>query len=103
MKKKKSTRRKGQMKLFNLVVDKWYCRPQSFTVKGKIANENDFGEQFDRDEGNAESYCCGDMHFTPKPATDVILKKYSLTIDEYNEICDALEDKLSFGYCGLCR
>lgn len=89
-------------KLFSLNVSKWYCRPMSFTVNSKIADIDDFGVQDDRDSGNAEPWSCADMHFTPIPASSKVLEKYSITADEYAEICEALEDKLSFGHCGLC-
>ena len=101
MKKKKSSEER-QDALFSIAGCEWYCRPSSFTVKGKSADENDFGEQYDRDLSNVERWSCADMHFTPKPAIDAVLKKYSLTVGEYNEICEALEEKLSFGCCSLC-
>ena len=88
--------------VFHLVNDGWYCAPSLFTVKGIKASESDFGETGDRDPANAEKWSCADMHFTPKLATQEVLDKYGITVDEYNEIAQALEDVLSFGHCGLC-
>ena len=88
--------------LFHLVVSRWLCHPETFTVKGIKADPDDFGDQEDRDYQNAEPWSCADMHFTPKPATQEILAKYSIDVDQYNEIASALENALSFGCCGLC-
>ena len=99
---KNRIRSKRSHKLFNLVMHYFYCKPKSFTVKGKHADVDDFGEMQDLCPELASEFGCGDMHFIPKPAADTVLKKYSLTADEYNEICETLEDELSFGHCGLC-
>lgn len=88
--------------LFHLRNDGWSCSPNLFIVKGIKASKSDFGEAGDRDPANAKPWSCADMHFTPKPATQEVLDKYGITVDEYNEIAQALEDALSFGCCGLC-
>ena len=78
------------------------CATNQFEINGIDANSEDFGEQYDRDTGNAEPYGCGNMKFTMKSATDDILKKYNITAAEYDQIAHELEDGLSFGACGWC-
>lgn len=78
------------------------CATKQFTINGVAADEDDFGTQGDDAPDEAEPYGCGDMHFTPKPATDAILKKYKISTDEYTAIASELEAKLSFGSCGWC-
>lgn len=79
------------------------CSTKEFKINGIEAGYNDFGEKYDHDEENAEPYCCGYMQFDSKPATEEILNKYNITIDEYDEICNQLSEGLSFGCCGLCE
>ena len=90
--------------LYDIKVSRWMCWCPIFTIKGIKAAADDFGENDDID-----CHCedkpfrgCGNMIFTPKPATQKVLDKYGITVDEYNEIASVLEDGLSFGYCGLC-
>lgn len=81
-------------------VHDYLCFPSIFTINGKNADYNDFGEKYDRDPENAEE--CGNMQFNRIEATKEVLEKYSITKDEYSKICDELEVKLSFGCCGEC-
>ena len=90
--------------IYEIKVSKWMCYCPVFTVKGIKADDSDFGDKEDIDP-----YCedkpyrgCGNMTFTPKLATQKVLDKYGISVDEYNEIASVLEDGLSFGYCGLC-
>jgi hypothetical protein len=78
------------------------CETKVFRVNGVPADKEDFGEQSDRRRGTAEPYCCGDMEFTRIDPTPAVLEKYGITEVEYGEICDKLEEGLSFGSCGLC-
>ena len=78
------------------------CSLSVFEINGITADYDDFGVKEDISPETAADYSCGDMHFTPKLATSEILKKYNINVDEYNEICEELEDKLSFGSCGWC-
>ena len=32
-----------------------------------------------------------------------IKEKYNITDEEYNEVCNVLEEKLSWGSCGWCE
>lgn len=77
------------------------CEMEEFKINGVDASYEDFGEKRDTSREH-EDYCCGNMKFTPKLVTQEILDKYSINVNEYNIICEELEDKLSFGSCGSC-
>jgi hypothetical protein len=74
---------------------------RTFKINGKAARIEDFGEKYDHDKAHAEECTCEDMRFDPKPATQAVLEKYGITVDEYHTICYGL-DGLSFGKCRLC-
>ena len=78
------------------------CYARTFVINGVVADSNDFGDQYDRDQENAEDYGCGNMQFTRKPSTPFVLGKYSIGENEYSEVCGRLEEGLSFGDCGWC-
>jgi hypothetical protein len=78
------------------------CELEHFEINGMRADYDDFGEKYDHDSENAEDYGCGDMRFDSKAATEEVLNKYGITTEEYDKICDELEEKLSFGCCGWC-
>lgn len=78
------------------------CETSEFTVNWVECDIGDFGEKYDRDCEMAEPYGCGDMQFTRIEPTYDVLKKYSITEQEFSEICDKLEAGLSFGNCGWC-
>ena len=88
--------------LYDIKVSKWICYCPIFTIKGQKADQYDFGEGDDIDFANKPEKGCGNKVFTPKPATQKILDKYGITIDEYNEIASVLEEGLTFGRCALC-
>lgn len=88
--------------LYDIKVSKWICYCPIFTIKGKKADQYDFGEGDDIDFDNKPKHGCGNKVFVAKPATQKTLDKYDITVDEYNEIADVLVEGLSFGYCGLC-
>lgn len=79
-----------------------YCGLRDFEINDIEADYDDFGEKRDHDRENAEDYGCGNMRFDSKPLTKDILDKYGITETEYYEICNDLEDALSFGRCGWC-
>ena len=88
-----------------LVIEQMYALPCSlevFTINGKTAYQDDFGDTYDHGSESAEEYECGDMHFDRKPPTKEVLDKYNITEKEYDTICDELEDKLYVGGCGWC-
>lgn len=78
------------------------CRLDIFSINGKDAEQEDFGEVYDHDKESAEPYGCGDMYFEPEPPTKEVLDKYNITEEEYYYICNELEYKLSIGCCGWC-
>ena len=39
------------------------CRLDIFSINGKDADQEDFGEVYDHDKENSEPYGCGDMYF----------------------------------------
>lgn len=93
-------RRKMKMNIKLEVYDA-LCETAVFEINGIKADYGDFGDKYDTDPENAYEYCCGNMQFIPQPATQEILDKYKITLEEYNEICKML-DALSFGECGWC-
>ena len=78
------------------------CATSCFKINDIEASSIDFGEHYDHNSYSAPEYGCGNMKFTGNRPTQSILNKYSITLDEYNEICDKLEKGLSFGRCGWC-
>lgn len=77
------------------------CELETFTINGKSADSSYFGDTFDHNE--KRHYGCGDMRFKPQSPTKEVLDKYNITEEEeYNKICDELEDKLCVGRCGWC-
>ena len=78
------------------------CRLEVFTINGKDADQDDFGEAFDHNEEIREPYGCGDMHFDRKPPTQEVLDKYNITEEEYDCICGELGCELCVGSCGWC-
>jgi hypothetical protein len=89
------------MKL-KLKVYKCLCKTEKFTINGIEADSKNFGNKRDISSKEVEYYCCGDMQFMPKLATQEVLDKYKISLDEYNKIANQLSESLSFGSCGLC-
>ena len=94
--------------LFTFKAFECLCSADIFTVKGKDADEDDFGDRFDDAPDEADDYGCGDKVFRRFSRLDdmdkrmACCKKYRITDSEYDEICDVLEQELSFGHCGWC-
>lgn len=78
------------------------CNLKVFKINGKDADQDDFGDTYDHDAKNSEIYSCADMRFDPRSSIKEVLDKYNITEEEYNKICDELEDKLFVGRCGYC-
>jgi len=79
------------------------CQLETFTIKGKKAYQSDFGYGCDNAREDAEDYACGDWYFTANDAPDNgVLETYNINLDEYKEICEALEKVLYVGNCGWC-
>lgn len=77
------------------------CELEKFKINGIEADHKDFGTKMDTSPALAEPYCCYNMQFIPKLATQEVLDKYKINVEEYNQICKEL-DCLSFGYCHWC-
>ena len=79
------------------------CELEIFTINGIDAYQGDFGTAKDTRLDIAPDYGCGRREFIPdrNNASDC-MKKYNITIDEFNQICDELEDKLYVGTCCWC-
>jgi hypothetical protein len=86
----------------SLVFGTALCYTKEFTINGIAGDSEDFGEKYDRSPDDAEPYGCGDMRFTRVPARAEILEKYRISEVEYSQVCDKLEEGLSFGSCGWC-
>lgn len=78
------------------------CSTSEFSINGVNADTRDFGSSYDNDRENAEDYGCGDRRFERIPPTAEVLSKYSISVEEYHEVCERLESGLSFGRCGWC-
>lgn len=83
------------------------CRLEQFKIKGQDADEEDFGAGEDigpHDEsGGWIPYSCANYVWrTDRHKQEAAMKKYHLSIHEYNLICDALEQTLTVGPCGWC-
>ena len=78
------------------------CRLEIFTINGKTASQDDFGDMYDHDAESADEYACADMQFDSKPPTKEVLDRYNITEEEYYNICNELEGELYVGSCGWC-
>lgn len=79
------------------------CHTSVFKINNIDADYCDFGSM---DNGGCIEYECQNMRFIPeyrsKEKRDAAVKKYGITVEEYLEICNILEDKLYVGACGWC-
>ena len=78
------------------------CVLKIFTINGKKADSDNFGNTFDHINGEKEVYGCCNMYFEPNPPAKEVLYKYNITEEEYYGICNELENKLHVGSCGWC-
>lgn len=80
------------------------CSTKIFTINGKAADSSDFGHSEDVSPETAEDYdyCCGDRQFLPQESTPEVLARYNINEAEYQQICNELQNKLSWGSCGWC-
>lgn len=76
------------------------CATEVFNVKGTDADVSDFGTSKSEGDGN---YGCLYHEFIPyEVPKEGVLERYGITLEEYKEICDALECELYVGQCGWC-
>ena len=81
------------------------CELMTFTINDIDADSTDFGRNVDNAEWDAPDYGCGCREFeryTEKDNIKNCMEKYSLTWEEYYEICDMLEQALRVGQCSWC-
>lgn len=86
-----------------LVTGTGYCQyTEKFEINGVDASIDDFGDTWDHDKDHAPEHGCGNMKFEPKRASSELLAKYKITIEEFYEICDLIDSKVSWGRCAMC-
>lgn len=76
------------------------CELEVFTINGKEADEEDFGNK--SIGGDCMECTCGCIfkkHAQPKQE---VLKKYGITPKMYDKICEQLEEELQVSFCGWC-
>ena len=75
------------------------CCTRVFKVNGIPADIDDFGEGCTSGDPS-----CGSCHheFNHGYPTTEVLSKYGITLEEYKEVCEKLEEELYVGSCGLC-
>lgn len=89
--------------LIELVTGSGLCTyVKKFVINGINADSNDFGTCYDHDPENAPDYGCGDMRFESGKVSTEVLEKYKITIEEFYEVCDQLDKKMSWGHCAYC-
>ena len=75
------------------------CDVEIFTINGKEADLDDFGEV---KKGDIGRYQCELSGFAAKMPSSVILDKYQITVDEYAEIVEKLNAAFDYGTCTWC-
>ena len=79
------------------------CELEMFYIKGEQADEDVFGESRDFAPELAEPYGCGCYRFKADLAkAPQAMTNYGLTLEDFVEVCDMLEDALDVGECGWC-
>ena len=78
------------------------CYMREFEINGVEAYEDDFGYGYDAEPKDADPYSCGNRVFVHVEPTKEVLEKYKINRREYYQLCDKLEEVLSFGNCGWC-
>ena len=75
------------------------CRAKIFSINGKEADLDDFGEV---KKGELGRYQCELSGFAAKMPSTAMLNKYQITVDEYAEIVEKLNAAFDYGTCGWC-
>ncbi len=78
------------------------CETKNFVINGVKATYRDFGEKIDISPDQSKPNICGNMVFEPISPTQQVLDKYTITRNEYTNICALLRSSVSFGLCRLC-
>lgn len=89
--------------MYEITIDEYYCKTNTFVINGINATTDDFGELKDIGQDfDPTNYFCGNMQFEEKPWSSDVLKKYKIDEKEYYQITKRLCESLSFGQCSLC-
>lgn len=76
------------------------CETAKFIINGVKADKNDFGESERSSDGN---YGCEYNIFKPfRYPPPGVLEKYSITLEEFLRMGDALESMLEQHHCDWC-
>ena len=76
-----------------------------FTIDNMQASDSYFGEGYDDSPESAPDYGCGNRKWKVHDDYEKIqatLKKYNISKEDFNEICEFLIIKLSVGCCSYC-
>ena len=77
------------------------CRPSVFVVNGIQADTDDFGEQDSHSDGY---YGCISNTFKPfRHPPKNVLNKCKISLEEFLDIGDILQEKLDIHNCGWCK
>jgi hypothetical protein len=91
---------------FEFEVSNAYCMSaEKAIINGRWFDIYDFGSHEDfgwQHRTEEDGYGCVDGHFVPDGFNEDIAKKYHITEDEWDEICDTLQEECSWGHCGWC-
>ncbi|MBO6293949.1 MAG: hypothetical protein J6N51_17080 [Selenomonas sp.] len=75
------------------------CAAEKFVVNGKEASLEDFGDVKKESMG---AYRCRLSGFKAKMPTSAVLDEYGISVDEYKELVEKLDDVFYYGACGYC-
>ena len=70
------------------------CKTSTFRINGIEVDKYDFVIKCDHSPENSKGRGCGDMRADIIPATDKVLKKYQISLSEYNNIAKQVSEKL---------
>lgn len=82
--------------------DGLYCGLSVFKINDILADSDDFRENTIIIQNMLLNIVVEIMMFESKEPTQEVLDKYHITKEEYEDVCDELHDKLSFGFCAYC-
>lgn len=85
------------------------CHPAWLRIKGQEATLSEFGywikgNKEECTQSDIKNWGCYQRRFETFPIREnqETLDKYNLSEDEYEEICDKLEEEFNVGTCGWC-
>lgn len=75
------------------------CDVEVFEINNIKADLEDFGEKNLDSLGN---YTCSLRGFTPFLPTDEVLEKYKISLRDYREVIEVLNEGFNYGRCAWC-